>query len=61
MLGLEAVKLDDTEARQQAQRSFAPDRSRILGLHGSAVLSRYPIRRPRVKRLPLCYDWYGKE
>jgi hypothetical protein len=30
-------------------------------LHGTAILSRYPIRDARILRLPVCYDWYGKE
>lgn len=37
------------------------DRSRYRGLHGNAILSRYPIRRARILRLPDCYDWYGQE
>jgi endonuclease/exonuclease/phosphatase family metal-dependent hydrolase len=37
------------------------DRSRYRGLHGTAILSRYPIESARVVRLPICYDWYAKE
>jgi hypothetical protein len=37
------------------------DRQRYHGLHGTAILSRYPIERARILRLPVCYDWYGKE
>ena len=34
---------------------------RYHGLHGTAILSRYPIRNPRIFRLPVCYDWYAQE
>jgi endonuclease/exonuclease/phosphatase family metal-dependent hydrolase len=61
VLGLEPVQLDDEEARADVLSSFTPDRGRYLGLHGSAILSRYPIRQASVRRLPLCYDWFAKE
>lgn len=34
---------------------------KYLGLHGTAVLSRYPIKSARILRLPQYYDWYGTE
>ena len=34
---------------------------RYLGLHGSAILSRYPIQNARIFRLPVCHDWYNTE
>jgi hypothetical protein len=37
------------------------DRERYRGLQGTAILSRYPISSARILRLPVCYDWYGKE
>ena len=37
------------------------DRERYHGLHGTAILSRYPINSSRIVRLPLCYDWYTQE
>ncbi len=61
VLGLEPVTLDDAEARSQVLASFMPDKKRYLGLHGNALLSRYPIRNVREYRLPLCYDWFTKE
>jgi endonuclease/exonuclease/phosphatase family metal-dependent hydrolase len=57
-LGLEKVKLDDKTAQEDIQKSFEPDKSRYLGLHGTAVLSRYPILKATVRPLPVCYDWF---
>ncbi|MBI2996431.1 MAG: endonuclease/exonuclease/phosphatase family protein [Candidatus Melainabacteria bacterium] len=37
------------------------DSSRYLGLHGNAILSRYPIKSARIIRLPECYKWYEAE
>jgi endonuclease/exonuclease/phosphatase family metal-dependent hydrolase len=60
-LGLERVKMDDKTAEAEIQKSFEPDKSRYLGLHGTAVLSRYPIRKATIKTLPVCYDWFLNE
>lgn len=57
-LGLEKVKLDEKDAQEDIQKSFEPDKSRYLGLHGTAVLSRYPILSATVRPLPVCYDWF---
>ncbi len=37
------------------------DPSRYSGLHGNAILSRYPIEHARIVRLPVCHDWFGTE
>jgi endonuclease/exonuclease/phosphatase family metal-dependent hydrolase len=42
-------------------QNFGEDPSRDLGMEGSAMLSRYPIRDARVIRLPSEYDWYHDE
>ena len=60
-LGLEKVQLDDPEAQADIQKSFDVDKSRYLGMHGTAVLSRYPIRKAVLRPLPVCYDWYASE
>ncbi len=60
-LGIEKVKLDDKEAQADLQKSFEPDKDRYLGLHGTAVLSRYPIQNATVRPLPVCHDWYEGE
>ncbi len=57
-LGLEHVEMSDKEAQADIQKSFEPDKSRYLGLHGTAVLSRYPIRKATIRSLPVCYDWF---
>ena len=54
----------EDEADRPNQRPgevFGVDPKRYLGLEGSAILSRYPIRGARVIRLPQEYDWYHKE
>jgi endonuclease/exonuclease/phosphatase family metal-dependent hydrolase len=57
-LGIEKVKMEDKTAQADIQKSFEPDQSRYLGLHGTAVLSRYPIRQATIRTLPVCYDWF---
>jgi endonuclease/exonuclease/phosphatase family metal-dependent hydrolase len=57
-LGLEKVNMEDKAAQEDVQKSFEPDKSRYLGLHGTAVLSRYPILKATVRPLPVCYDWF---
>ncbi|MGA7916795.1 MAG: endonuclease/exonuclease/phosphatase family protein [Candidatus Acidiferrales bacterium] len=57
-LGLETVKMDDKAAQADIQKSFEPDKSRYLGMHGTAVLSRYPILKATIRSLPVCYDWF---
>lgn len=54
--GVEFVWVDDQELRPAMQR---PEQYR--GLHGTAILSRYPIERATIRRLPDCYDWYSQE
>jgi len=60
-LGLEKVKLDDKDAQADIQKSFDADKNRYLGMHGTAVLSRYPIRKATIQSLPVCHDWYADE
>jgi endonuclease/exonuclease/phosphatase family metal-dependent hydrolase len=60
-LGLEKVNMEDKTAEADIQKSFEPDKSRYLGLHGTAVLSRYPIRKATIRSLPVCYDWFLSE
>jgi len=52
----------DEELRKELEDDLQQaDPKRYRGLHGSAILSRYPISNVRVMRLPVCYDWFGKE
>jgi hypothetical protein len=49
-LGLEKVEMEDKQAQADIQKSFDVDKSRYLGLHGTAVLSRSPFARPHCGR-----------
>lgn len=60
-LGTEHVHLQDAQLDERLQQDLQVDQDRYLGLHGTAILSRYPIRSTRILRLPVCYDWYAKE
>ncbi len=59
-LGAEKMDKADRSAHQ-AGEIYGVDPSRYLGLEGSAILSRYPIRDARIIRLPQLYDWYHGE
>lgn len=37
------------------------DKNKFKGLHGTAILSKYPILNARIIRLPECYLWYRAE
>jgi endonuclease/exonuclease/phosphatase family metal-dependent hydrolase len=60
-LGTEQVHLRDMQEDARLQEDLRVDRDRYRGLHGTAILSRYPIRNARILRLPACYDRFGKE
>ena len=52
---------DDGETREQQQQLeqvFAVDKDRLRGMHGNAVLSRYPIRDARLVPFTVGYDWF---
>ncbi len=54
-------KFDDGETKdeqQQLQQVFAVDKDRLRGMHGNAVLSRYPIRNARLVPFTVGYDWF---
>jgi len=55
------VHLTDPQQDRRLQQDLQVDPQRLHGLHGTAILSRYPIEQARILRLPVCYDWYGKE
>ncbi|MBP7866381.1 MAG: endonuclease/exonuclease/phosphatase family protein [Acidobacteria bacterium] len=60
-LGTETFEGMDSAERERLRREIAVDRSRYRGLHGTAVLSRFPIRKAEILRLPQVYDWYAGE
>ncbi|MBI2996736.1 MAG: hypothetical protein HYY52_08555 [Candidatus Melainabacteria bacterium] len=37
------------------------EKDKFLGLHGTAILSKYPILNAKIIRLPDCYNWYVEE
>jgi endonuclease/exonuclease/phosphatase family metal-dependent hydrolase len=52
---------NETE-RKKLEELYSTDKKRLLGLHGTAILSRYPLR--DVKLVPFkypAYDWYNGE
>jgi len=60
-LGTEEVHLPEVQQDRRLQQDLQVHRDLYRGLHGTAILSRYPIRSARILRLPMCYDWYGEE
>ncbi len=60
-LDTQPLHLADAQQDRRLQQDLRVDRQRYRGLHGTAILSRYPIESARILRLPVCYDWYGQE
>ena len=60
-LGIEKVRLTDAADTAELQAGFDVDRERYRGLHGNAILSRYPIANVRIVRLPVCHDWFQSQ
>jgi endonuclease/exonuclease/phosphatase family metal-dependent hydrolase len=60
-LGVDDVELEDPVLTQKMRQELKPDQARYLGLHGNAILSRYPMANARIFRLPVCHDWYNTE
>ncbi|MFZ0591857.1 MAG: endonuclease/exonuclease/phosphatase family protein [Bryobacteraceae bacterium] len=55
-------EVQDPQERAKLVAATAPDRQKLRALHGSAILSRYPIR--EAKLVPFkyeAYDWYEGE
>ena len=63
LLGLEPVTNHETgEIDMEATEFFRADSARFKGCFGSAVLSRYPIKKVEVVPLrTFAYDWYADE
>jgi endonuclease/exonuclease/phosphatase family metal-dependent hydrolase len=63
-LTLGTETLDDEADADKAEmlENIAVDRTRTLGLHGTAILSRYPLRNVRIVRfVNQAHDWYADE
>ena len=56
------AEVENETERKELEELFSTDNTRLLGLHGTAILSRYPLR--DVKLVPFrypAYDWYNGE
>jgi len=56
------ANVENETERKELEERFSTDKARLLGLHGTAILSRYPLR--DVKLVPFkyeAYDWYNGE
>ena len=42
-------------------KKYTVDKSKYKGLHGNAILSRFPLKNVRIIRFPAYYDWFGSE
>jgi len=63
-LTLGTETLDEETAADKAEliKNIAVDKTRTLGLHGTAILSRFPLRNVRVIRFAnQGHDWYADE
>ena len=60
-LNSEVIHLPDAQEDQRLQTDLHVDTQKYHGLHGTAILSRYPLHNVRIFRLPVCYDWYATE
>lgn len=61
-LGLETLEGETSADKAKMVENFAVDKSRTLGLHGTAILSRFPLRNARVVRfVKQGHDWYLEE
>src|SRR6185312_3243018 len=49
---------EDKASEEQLQKEFSVDKERLRALHGTAVLSRYPIRSVRIVPFTVGYDWF---
>ncbi|HSA06339.1 MAG TPA: endonuclease/exonuclease/phosphatase family protein [Candidatus Gastranaerophilales bacterium] len=42
-------------------KDYIVDKSKYKGLHGNAIISRYPLKNVRIVRLPDVYGWFDNE
>ena len=61
-LGTETLEGETSAAKAKMIENLAVDKRRTIGLHGTAILSRFPLRNPRVIRfVNQGHDWYHDE
>ena len=49
---------EDEQSHEQLAEEFKVDKDQLKALHGTAVLSRYPIRSARLVPMTVGYDWF---
>src|SRR5687767_7389552 len=61
-LGTDTLEGETSADKAQMIENLAVDKTRTLGLHGTAILSRFPLRNTRVVRfVNQGHDWYHDE
>jgi endonuclease/exonuclease/phosphatase family metal-dependent hydrolase len=61
-LGTETLEGETSADKQKMIANFAVDKTRTLGLHGTAILSRFPLSNVRIVRfMNQGHDWYHDE
>ena len=61
-LGIETLEGEESADKSEIIANFAVDKTRTLGLHGTAILSRFPLRNARVMQfVNQGHDWYLDE
>jgi endonuclease/exonuclease/phosphatase family metal-dependent hydrolase len=60
-LGLEDLTITPDMDVTDIIRDIPIDAELYRGLHGNAILSRYPIQEVKILRFSPCYDWYEQE
>ncbi|HEY6660631.1 MAG TPA: endonuclease/exonuclease/phosphatase family protein, partial [Pyrinomonadaceae bacterium] len=61
-LGTETLEGETSADKAKMIENLAVDKKRTLGLHGTAILSRFPLRNSRVVRfINQGHDWYHDE
>lgn len=61
-LGTETLEGETSADKEEIIENLAVDKTRTLGLHGTAILSRFPLRNARVVRfVNQGHDWYHDE
>ena len=57
--------LEDNEWSEERilfpDKKYVVDKAKYKGLHGNAILSKFPLKNVRIIRLPNYYDWFGSE
>lgn len=55
---LSEITMEDYEEVKPESEKTIED---FKGLHGNAIVSKFPIKSARILRLPACYDWFREE